>query len=295
MLDPNLIVYLDGEYLPLGEAKVPLNDHGLLYGDGVFEGIRAYNGRIFKLDEHIRRFQDCARALMIELPLTAAELCKIVRECCAKNDLNDGYIRLVATRGSGDLGLSPTKCPEPRVFCIAATISLYPPEMYETGIPVITAQTRRNNATIVDPQIKSLNYLNNILAKIEANFAGAQEAIMLAQNGVVAECTADNIFIVRDGIIYTPPIYIGALDGITRQTVIQLARTEGYELHEKEFTLFNVYNADECFITGTGAECIAVTKADNRTIGNGTAGTITKKILALYQKHVRENGTNIRD
>jgi len=293
-MDANLIVYLDGEYLPMGEAKVPLNDHGLLYGDGVFEGIRAYNGRIFKLEEHIRRFQDCARALMIDLPLNASELCEIVRECCAKNDLNDGYIRLVATRGSGDLGLSPTKCPTPRVFCIAATISLYPQEMYETGIPVITAQTRRNNATIVDPQIKSLNYLNNILAKIEANFAGAQEAIMLAQNGVVAECTADNIFIVRDGIICTPPVYVGALDGITRRTVIDLAKSAGLEIQEKEFTLFNVYNADECFITGTGAECIPVTKADNRQIGDGKAGEITKKILAMYQKFVRENGTPIK-
>jgi len=292
-MDANLIVYLDGEYVPMSEAKVPVNDHGLLYGDGIFEGIRAYNGRIFKLDEHIRRFQDCAHALLMELPLNAKELCEMVRETCARNKIHDGYVRLVATRGSGDLGLSPTKCPVPRIFCIAATITLYPAEMYETGIPVITAQTRRNNATIIDPQIKSLNYLNNILAKIEANFAGAQEAIMLAQNGVVAECTGDNIFIVRDGIIYTPPIYVGALDGITRRTVIDLAKADGFELQEKEFTLFNVYNADECFLTGTAAECIPVTSADQRKIGNGVAGPVTKRILELYQKYVRENGTVI--
>ena len=292
-MDKNLIVYLDGKYLPMGEAFVPLNDHGLLYGDGIFEGIRAYNGRIFKLEEHIRRFQDCARAIMLELNVGFEELCEIVRETCAKNNLTDGYIRLVATRGTGDLGIDPRKCKESRLFCIAATITLYPKEMYETGISVISAQTRRNNSTIVDPQIKSLNYLNNILAKMEANNAGAQEAIMLAQNGVVAECTGQNIFIVRDGVIYTPPIYVGALDGITRQTIMELARSNGYEVHEKEFTLFNVYNADECFITGTAAECMPITKADNRVIGNGVAGEITKRILGLFHAYVNENGRSI--
>lgn len=293
-MDENLIVYLDGEYLPMKEATVPLNDHGLLYGDGIFEGIRAYNGRVFKLQEHVRRFQDCARAIMLDLPLSFDELCEIVRACCEKNDLDDGYIRLVATRGSGDLGIDPRKCPKARIFCIAATITLYPAEMYETGISVITAQTRRNNTTILDPQIKSLNYLNNILAKMEANQAGAQEAVMLAANGVVAECTGQNIFIIRDKKIYTPPVYVGALDGITRQTIIEIARGEGYSVEEKEFTLFNIYNADECFITGTAAECMPITKADNRTIGSGVAGEITKKILSLFQSYVRENGVKIR-
>jgi branched-chain amino acid aminotransferase len=227
-------------------------------------------------------------------PFTFDELKDIVCESLRRNDIRDGYVRLVATRGIGDLGLSPSKCKEEAyVFCIAATISLYPEEMYTLGIPVITAQQRRNNPTILDPQIKSLNYLNNILAKIEANHAGAQESIMLAHNGVVAECTADNIFIVKDGIIYTPPIYCGALDGITRRTVIELARAAGYDLQEKEFTLFNVYNADECFLTGTGAECIPVTTADHRVIGNGKAGPVTEQILKLYRDYVRSNGTEI--
>ncbi|MCL2420856.1 MAG: branched-chain-amino-acid transaminase [Defluviitaleaceae bacterium] len=292
-MNPNISVYIDGEYKGLSEAKVSVFDHGLLYGDGVFEGIRAYNGRAFKLDEHIKRFLACAKAIKLELPLNLEELKNVVLESFRCNSIRDGYVRLVATRGVGDLGISPTKCEKPTIICIADSITVYPPEMYETGIPVITAQQRRNNSTILDPQIKSLNYLNNILAKIEANQAGAQEAIMLAQNGVVAECTVNNMFIVKDGIIYTPPIYCGALDGITRQTVIVLAREAGYELYEKEFTLFNVYNADECFLTGTGAECISVTSADGRVIGTGSAGPVTKRILTLYRDYVQSNGTEI--
>jgi len=218
---------------------------------------------------------------------------QIVIETCKRDDLIDGYVRLVATRGVGDLGLSPTKCEKPSIFCIAATISLYPDEMYKTGIPVITAQQRRNNPTILDPQIKSLNYLNNILAKIEANHAGAQEAIMLTQTGIVAECTSENIFIIKDGVIYTPPIHCGALDGITRRTVIDLARADGYQVIEKEFTLFNVYNADECFLTGTGAECIPVTIADRRVIGSGAAGPISERVQALYRDYVQKNGTEL--
>lgn len=293
MVDPDMLVYLDGEYKKLADAKVSVMDHGLLYGDGVFEGIRAYNGRLFKLDEHIKRFFSCAKYILLEMPLTFDQVKEVVIETCRRNNLRDGYIRLVVTRGPGDLGLGPNKCEKPFLFCIAATIQLYPEEMYKSGIPVITAQQRRNNATILDPQIKSLNYLNNILAKIEALHAGAQEAIMLAQNGVVAECTADNIFIVKDGIIYTPPVYCGALDGITRLTVIQLARDAGYTLIESEFTLFNVYNADECFLTGTGAECIPVTSADRRIIGTGVAGPVTEKILALYREYVNSTGAEI--
>ena len=201
-MNPDMLVYMDGEYKKATDAKVSVFDHGLLYGDGIFEGIRAYNGRVFKLSEHTQRFLACAKAILLEIPLTEDEINKIVLETCKRNKIKDGYIRLVATRGEGDLGIDPNKCKRPAfVFCIAATISLYPEDMYKTGIPVITAQQRRNNPTILDPQIKSLNYLNNILAKIEANHAGAQEAIMLAQNGVVAECTADNIFIVKNGII----------------------------------------------------------------------------------------------
>jgi branched-chain amino acid aminotransferase len=285
---------MNGEYTMLKDAKVSVLDHGLLYGDGVFEGIRVYNGRVFKLDEHIKRFFESAKPIMLNIPLSFDECKKIVCETCVKNDIKDGYIRLVATRGVGDLGLSPSKCEEYGfVFCIAATISLYPEEMYKTGIPVITAQQRRNNPTILDPQIKSLNYLNNILAKIEANYAGAQEAIMLNAQGMVAECTADNIFIIKDGVIYTPPIHCGALDGITRRTVMDLAKQAGFEMVEKEFSLFNVYNADECFLTGTGAECIPVNTADRRTIGTGKAGPVTEKVLALYREYVRNNGEEL--
>lgn len=292
-MNPNILVYIDGEYKNLSEAKISVFDHGLLYGDGIFEGIRAYNGRVFKLDEHVKRFFDCAKAIYLELPLSFDEVKDVVCESLRRNNIKDGYIRLVATRGMGDLGLCPTKCEKPTLFCIADSIAVYPPKMYETGISVITAQQRRNNPTILDPQIKSLNYLNNILAKIEANRQGAHEAIMLAQNGVVAECTVNNLFIVKDGVIYTPPIYCGALDGITRGTIIDLARKDGYTLEEKEFTLFNVYNADECFLTGTGAECIAVNQADGRVIGTGKAGPVTERILVLYRDYVRSVGTEI--
>ncbi len=286
-------IYLNGEFLPKSEAKVSVFDHGLLYGDGVFEGIRAYNGRVFKLKEHIDRIFAAAKSIMLEIPMSKEELTKVVVDSCRVNNLRDAYIRLVVTRGTGDLGLSPTKCPKATVFCIADTISLYPKEMYETGMPVITASQRRNNATIIDPQIKSLNYLNNIMAKIEANRAGVPEAIMLTQMGIVAECTGDNIFIIKDGVIYTPPISCGILDGITRRTIMDLATKAGYTVVEKEFTLFNVYNADECFLTGTGAECIAVTSADGRVIGSGVAGEITKKLLKLFHEYVRNEGTDI--
>jgi len=292
-MNPDIQVYIDGEYKGLKDAKISVFDHGLLYGDGIFEGIRAYNSRVFKLDEHVKRFYDCAKAIALTLPLGFDEMRGVVLESLRRNNIKDGYVRLVATRGVGDLGISPTKCEKPTLFCIADSITIYPPEQYASGISVITAQQRRNNPTVVDPQIKSLNYLNNILAKIEANQAGADEAIMLAQNGVVAECTVNNLFIVKDGIIYTPPIYCGALDGITRRTVIALLRGAGYEVHEKEFTLFNVYNADECFLTGTGAECIAVTSADKRVIGEGKAGAVANLVLQLYRDCVQSTGTDI--
>lgn len=215
---------------------------------------------------------------------------------CAKNGLKDCYIRLVVTRGKGDLGLSPTNCDRPTVFCIAAGIKLYTEEQYEKGMAVITSVQRRNKATIVDPQIKSLNYLNNILAKIEANRTGAAEALMLNHDGIVTECTGDNIFIVKDGVIYTPPVYVGILDGITRRTVIEIAAKLGYELKETEFTLFNVYNADECFLTGTAAEAIAVTSVDGRTIGSGVCGPVTRSILDEFQTVARSErfGTDIK-
>ncbi len=288
-----MMIYIDGEYLKKSEAKISVFDHGVLYGDGVFEGIRAYNGRIFKCKEHIDRIFAAAKAIMLEIPLTKEELTEVVLETCRRNDIKDGYIRLVITRGTGDLGLSPTKCPKATVFCIAATITLYPQELYEKGMPVITATQRRNKATIVDPQIKSLNYLNNILAKIEANRAGAPEAIMLNHDGIVAECTGDNIFIIKDGVIYTPPIHVGILDGITRKAVIHLAKELGMTVVESEFTLFNVYNADECFLTGTAAEVIAVTSADGRVIGDGVPGPVTKKLLEAFHGYAQHEGRAI--
>lgn len=287
------IIYLDGEYVKENEAKISVFDHGVLYGDGVFEGIRAYNGRIFKSKEHMERIFAAAKAIMLEIPLTKEELEEVVFETCRRNQIKDGYIRLVVTRGKGDLGLSPLSCKKATVFCIAGNISLYPEEMYTKGMPIITAVQRRNKATIVDPQIKSLNYLNNILAKIEANRAGVPEALMLNHDGVVAECTGDNIFIIKDGIIYTPPVYVGILDGITRGAVMDLAKEMGYDVKESEFTLFNVYNADECFLTGTAAEVIPVTQVDGRVVGTGVAGPITGKMLRAFKELANSEGAEI--
>ncbi|MBS5316548.1 MAG: branched-chain-amino-acid transaminase [Clostridiales bacterium] len=287
------IIYLDGNYVREEEAKISVFDHGVLYGDGVFEGIRVYNGRVFKCEEHINRLYNAAKAIMLEIPMSKEEMTEVLLETCRRNQIKDGYVRLVVTRGKGDLGLNPVSCKVASVFCIAGSITLYPDEMYIKGMPIITAVQRRNKATIVDPQIKSLNYLNNILAKIEANRAGVPEALMLNHDGVVAECTGDNIFIVKDNVIYTPPIYIGILDGITRNTVIELAKKLGYEVKESEFTLFNVYSADECFLTGTAAEAIPVTNVDGRIIGNGEAGPVTTRLLEAFKAYANNNGRDI--
>ena len=289
-------VYVNGKFVDSEKASVSVFDHGVLYGDGVFEGIRAYNGNVFRLDEHINRIFDAAKAIELTIPMTKDELKEVVVKTCKKNGITDGYIRLVITRGKGDLGLSPTNCETPTVFCIAGAIKLYTDEQYEKGMTIITSVQRRNKATIVDPQIKSLNYLNNILAKIEANRAGAAEALMLNHDGIVAECTGDNVFIVKNGVIYTPPVYIGILDGITRKTVIEISKRLGYEVKEEQFTLFNVYNADECFLTGTAAEAIAVTKVDGRIIGSGKCGNITRQILKEFQNVARQDeyGTKIK-
>lgn len=289
-------VYLNGEFVESDKAGVSVFDHGVLYGDGVFEGIRAYGGRVFRLGEHIDRIFAAAKAIALEIPMTKAELSAVVVATCKKNGLTDCYIRLVITRGKGNLGISPINCEKSTVFCIAAGIKLYTDEQYEKGMSVITSVQRRNKATIVDPQIKSLNYLNNILAKIEANRAGAAEAIMLNHDGIVTEATGDNIFIVKNGEILTPPVYVGILDGITRRTVIEAAKKEGIPVRETEFTLFNVYNADECFLTGTAAEAIAVTSVDGRTIGSGVQGEVTKRILAAFRRaaHDPALGTEIK-
>ncbi len=289
-----LIIYLNGEYVTKSDAKVSVFDQGILYGDGVFEGIRVYNGRVFKCKEHIDRIYNTAKAIMLEIPLTKDEFKEALLETCRRNEIKEGYIRPVVTRGVGNLGLNPKNSSKATVFIIASTISLYPKEMYEKGMPIVTATQRRNKATIVDPQIKSLNYLNNILAKIEANRAGVPEALMLNHDGIVAECTGDNIFIIKDGVIYTPPVHVGILDGITRRTVMYLAEQMNYKVVEKEFSLFNVYIADECFLTGTAAEVIPVTAVDQRVIGeDGTVGNITKKLIAAFHEYTRSNGEPI--
>jgi branched-chain amino acid aminotransferase len=287
------VIYLDGEFVPEAEAKLSVFDHGLLYGDGVFEGIRAYNGRVFKLEEHVRRLYDSARTIMLEIGLTQEQYAEAILETCRRNGIVDGYIRAVVTRGKGDLGLDPRKCSKPSIFIIAAGITLYPESCYEHGLRVITCATRRNNPTALDPAVKSLNYLNNILAKIEVNRAGADEGLMLNDLGLVAEATGDNIFVVRDGRLYTPPIGAGILRGITRDTVLDLAREMELPLREELFTLQFVYNADEMFLTGSAAEVIPVREVDNRPIGDGRPGPMTQRLIQQFRQCTAHTGTPI--
>jgi branched-chain amino acid aminotransferase len=285
------LVYLDGEFVPLAEARISVLDHAVLYGDGVFEGIRAYNGRVFRLDDHVNRFFAAAKAICLELPLDKAGITQVVLESCRRNNLRDCYIRLVCTRGADGLGLYPVPgSHKPRLFCIAGQVALYSDEAYIRGLKVITSSFRRNKATIIDPQIKSLNYLNNIQAAIEAHRYGADEALMLTEDGLVAEATGDNIFMIKESVIYTPPVYLGTLDGITRQSVIKVARQEGYEVREIPFTHFNLVNSDEAFLTGTAAEIIALTELDGRKIGSGKAGEHTLKLLAAFRAYTKQPG-----
>ena len=286
-------IYIDGKFYSKNSAKISVFDHGLLYGDGVFEGIRAYNGRVFKLKEHIDRLFYSAKAILLDIPISHAEVMRATVETCRKNQLRDGYIRLLVTRGIGTLGLNPNRCERPSVIIIAGTIQLYPPSLYAKGMNIVTVATTRNLHNAVNPAIKSLNYLNNILAKIEANNAGVEEAIMLNAGGFVAECTGDNIFIIKDGKLFTPPLSAGALYGITRQTVIDLAREAGHEVNEPNLTRYDLFNADECFLTGTGAEIIPVTKIDGRVIGNGKPGPITKKLVKAYHALTKTSGEPI--
>ncbi|GAV24477.1 branched chain amino acid aminotransferase [Carboxydothermus islandicus] len=285
-----LLIYLDGKFVPEEEAKVSVFDHGLLYGDGVFEGIRAYHNRVFKLKEHIDRLYESAKAILLEIPLTKEEMTEVVLETMRKNNLREGYIRLVVTRGKGDLGLDPRKCPKATVFCIGSSITLYPERFYEEGLEVITVPTRRNLNEASSPRIKSLNYLNNILAKIEANLHGVLEAILLNQEGYVAEATGDNVFIVKNGRLITPPSYAGILEGITRNTVMDLARKRGIPVEEKLFTRYDIFNADECFLTGTAAEIIPVVKVDGRTIGEGVPGPMTRTLIKDFREYVTTDG-----
>lgn len=282
-----LKVWIDGQFYDKDDAKVCVYDHGLLYGDGVFEGIRAYSGKIFEVKAHLQRLFDSAKAIRLQIPYTAEEIEKTIYETMKANDFKDCYIRLVVTRGCGTLGLDPNRCPRPSVIVITDTIRLYPQEMYDQGMAVITASVIRNHPNALSPRIKSLNYLNNILAKIEALDAGVPEAVMLNHEGYVAECTGDNIFIVRHGEIFTPPASDGSLEGVTRAVVMNLAKSSMIPMHERRLERHDLYIADECFLTGTAAEVIAVTKIDGRKIGTGEPGPITKKLLAAFHKFVR--------
>jgi branched-chain amino acid aminotransferase len=286
-------IYIDGKYFDEGQAKISVFDHGLLYGDGIFEGIRAYHGRIFRLKEHIDRLYRSAKAILLTVPMSPADLTQAVVETCRENGVRDGYIRLVVTRGVGTLGLNPNRCHNPSVIIIAGKIQLYPQEFYEKGMEIITVPTVRNLHSALNPAIKSLNYLNNILAKIEANSAGCEEAILLNAEGFVAECTGDNLFIVQEGELQTPPLSAGALYGITRRVVLDLAAQAGVKTHEMNLTRYDLFNADECFLTGTGAEVVPVVKIDGRVIGSGKPGPLTQKLVTEYHNLTKVSGQPI--
>ena len=278
-------VYINGKFFAPNEAMVSVFDHGLLYGDGVFEGLRIYNGKIFRLEQHILRLYDSAKAICLKIPMSIEETTAACLETVKQSEFTDGYIRLVVTRGAGTLGLGPERTENPQVIIIVDKIKLYPQEFYDNGLAIITAATIRNHPAALSPRIKSLNYLNNIMAKIEASNAGCLEALMLNHKGEVSECTADNIFIVRDGKLLTPPTDAGILEGVTRDVVLELAREAGIPTFEKTLTRHDIYVADECFMTGTAAEVIGVVKVDDREIADGKPGPITRKLKALFVEH----------
>jgi branched-chain amino acid aminotransferase len=286
-------IYIDGKYYDQKNAKISVFDHGLLYGDGIFEGIRAYNGRVFRLTEHIDRLFYSAKAILLKIPLSHDEIMRAVVETCRRNKIRDGYVRLLVTRGAGTLGLNPNRCKNPSIIIIADKIQLYPAELYARGMEIITVPTTRNLHSALNPAIKSLNYLNNILAKIEANNAGCEEAVMLNAEGFVSECTGDNIVIVKAGQMLTPPLSAGALYGITRGVVIELAREEGLTVAEPNLTRYDLFNADECFLTGTGAELIPIVKIDGRVIGAGKPGPITRRLVDKYHALTNLSGEPI--
>lgn len=287
------LVYLNGELVPVEEAKVSVFDHGFLYGDGVFEGIRCYSGVIFKLKAHLKRLYESARSIMLTIPMTIEEMEAAHVKTVAANGLKDAYIRTVVSRGPGDLGLDPRKCPKPTVVIIADSISLFPAELYDKGIKVITSAYRRTGVDALNARTKPLNYLNNIHAKIQAIQAGVAEALMLNHEGYVAEGTGENIFIVKNEVFYTPPKSAGILEGITRGTVIEIARKLGYTVKEENFTLHDVYTADEVFMTGTAAEVVPVVEADMRMIGNGMPGPLTKQIIKEFREVAKTDGTPV--
>jgi branched-chain amino acid aminotransferase len=286
-------IYIDGKYYSERDAKISVFDHGLLYGDGVFEGIRAYHGRVFKLKEHIDRLFYSAKAILLTIPMAHKDIMAAVVETCRRNKLRDGYIRLVVTRGVGTLGLNPNRCKNPSVIIIADKIQLYPVEVYQRGLEIITVPTTRNLHSALNPAIKSLNYLNNILAKIEANNSGCEEAIMLNAEGFVSEGTGDNVFILKERELQTPPLSAGALYGITRRVVLQIAADSGLRVSEPNLTRYDLFNADECFLTGTGAELVPVVKIDGRVIGNGKPGPTTRRLVEQYHALTKASGEPI--
>ncbi len=286
-------IFLDGAFVDKDDAKISVFDHGLLYGDGIFEGIRVYKKCIYRFDEHLERLWYSAKDILLTIPYTVEEMKDAICESCRVNGIEDGYIRLLVTRGKGDLGLSPTSCPRASVIIIADTIRLYPEEHYSEGLSIVTVPTRRSGPAALNPAVKSLNYLNNILAKMEAAQNGALEAIMLNDQGYVAECTGDNIFIIHKGILYTPDVSNGALRGITRGAVIELAEAAQIPVKECNLTRHEIWNADECFLTGTAAELIPVVKLDGRTIGSGKPGAVTQQLHATFHEEVSTRGTRL--
>jgi len=294
-----LRIYIDGQYYSKEDAKVSVFDHGFLYGDGVFEGIRAYNGRVFRLKQHVDRLYESAAAIHLSIPTSRPDLCRLVVETVRANEIRDGYIRLIVSRGPGDLGLDPRQCPTPSIIIIAGKIQLYPKECYDSGIEILTCATRRNRPDALNPTIKSLNYLNNILAKIEVSTAHSEkkprllEGLMLNADGKVAECTGDNIFYVTGGGLHTPPPSDGILRGVTRQAVLELAREAGIPVVEQSCTQLDLYAAEECFVTGTGAEMIPVVQIDDRPIGDGQPGPVTQQLRARFAALVAAEGVRV--
>ncbi len=286
-------VYINGKFYEKDEAKVSVFDHGFLYGDGIFEGIRLYSGNVFRLPVHINRLFKSAKAIMLDLPWSKQEIMDAVCEACRVNGLKDGYIRLVVSRGKGKLGISPFTCTDPQLIIIADEITLYPKELYENGLKAITVPTRRNSPAALPPMVKSLNYLNNILAKIEAKNLGYEECVLLNSEGNIAECSGDNIFIVSEGVLYTPPCSASSLIGVTRRSVIEIAQELGIPFVEKILTRFDVWTADECFLTGTAARLIPLVELDSRVIGDGKPGPVTKKLSERYLQRATQDGVKI--
>ncbi|MCA9121905.1 MAG: branched-chain-amino-acid transaminase [Planctomycetaceae bacterium] len=283
----SLKVYINGTLFDKEDAKISVYDHGLLYGDGVFEGLRSYDGKVFRLDEHLDRLYESAKAIWLKIPMAKADLAKAVNDTVATNGIKDGYVRLIVTRGAGSLGLDPNRTSDPQVIIIADSITLYPKEYYENGLEIVSVSTIRNHPAALSPRVKSLNYLNNILAKIEGLQAGCVEALMLNHKGEIAECTGDNIFLVSRGDLLTPPVEAGILQGITRDAVIELAKNDGLVVRETALTKHDVYIADECFLTGSAAEVIPVVKVDSRPIGDGKPGVITRELSKRFHELTR--------